>query len=39
MPVRGGTPPSSALMENARSRHALTHRSRQPTFVTDESGS
>jgi len=33
------TPPSSALMENARSRLALTHPSRQPTFVTDESGS
>jgi hypothetical protein len=30
-------PPSSALMENARSRLALTHPSRQPAFAADAS--
>ena len=32
-------PPSSALMENARSRLALTHPSRQPAFATERSSS
>jgi CRP-like cAMP-binding protein len=29
-------PPSATLMENARSRLALTHPSREPTFAPEE---